>query len=61
LDQTQGKQFEFSREIDRRYGKGTADKLLVLSRATSKIGKFEIDHLSKYYRDKANELKKLKS
>lgn len=56
----QGKQFEFSREIDRRYGKGTADKLLVMSKATSKIGKFEIDHLSKYYKSKAEELKRMK-
>ena len=56
----QGKQFEFAREIDKRYGKGTADKLLLLSRGTCKYGKFEYEQLTKYYRDKANELKKLK-
>jgi len=36
-------------------------QLLALSRGTCKYGKFEYEQLSKYYRDKAAELKKLKS
>jgi hypothetical protein len=56
-----GQQFIYAKEIDKKYGKGTADKLLIRSRMTSKIGKFEIDNLTKYYKEEANKLRKLKN
>lgn len=57
----QGRQFEFGIEIDRRYGKGTADKLLVLSRMTCKRGKFEIETMTEYYKGEVLKLRKLKN
>jgi len=55
-----GRQYEFSLFIDRKYGKGTADKLLVASRQLCKRGKFEIDQLTKHYRNEVVRLKKEK-
>lgn len=52
-----GKQFEYALAIDRKYGKGTAEKLLILSKQTCKIGQFEIDQMTKYYQEKVKELK----
>jgi hypothetical protein len=57
----QGEQFKFAKEIDKRYGKGTADKILIKSRNVSKFGTFEIDQLTKYYKEKLKELKKSKN
>src|SRR5678809_1463045 len=44
-----GRQFEYSKAIDKKWGNGTADRLLVLSRTTCKMGKFEIDALTIHY------------
>lgn len=52
-----GRQYEFGLMIDKKYGKGTAEKLLVLSRTTCKRGKFEIDELTKYYKAEVKKLK----
>lgn len=51
-----GLQYEYSLELNRR-NPGTSERLLVLSRGVCQRGKFEIDELTKYYR---NEVKKLK-
>lgn len=53
----QGEQMNMSIEVDRRFGKGTADMLLVESRKICKITRFEIDIKIKYYRNlnKTNE------
>jgi hypothetical protein len=56
-----GEQFLHGKFIDNKYGPGTADKLLMLSRQPYKLGQFEIDQLTKYYREKVKELKKLKA
>jgi hypothetical protein len=56
-----GQQFIYAKEIDKKYGKGTADKLLIRSRMTAKIGKFEIDNLTKHYKEEAKKLRKLKN
>ena len=56
-----GLQYLYAKEIDRRYGRGTADKILVRSRMTKKIDKFEIDHLTIYYKKEADKLRKLKN
>lgn len=56
----QGRQFEFSRYIDKKYGQGTADKILARSRMTKKYGKFEFDILKRHYSELVKELKKQK-
>lgn len=44
-----GEQYKHAKAIDKKWGEGTADKLLVLSRVTCKRGKFEIDVMLKHY------------
>ena len=56
----QGKQYEYGLAIDKKYGKGTAENLLVKSRMTVKLGKFEIDYMTQYYKQKVKELKQTK-
>jgi len=56
-----GRQFEYSKAIDKKWGNGTADRLLVLSRVTCKRGKFEIDTLTEYYKKEVAILKKEKN
>lgn len=55
-----GNQYAYSKAIDRKYGPGTADKLLVMSRMTCKRDQFEIDVMTKYYSEKVKELRKQK-
>jgi hypothetical protein len=55
-----GQQYIYAREIDKKYGPGTADKILARSRQVKKIGKFEIDTMTKYYKELANKIKKEK-
>ena len=52
-----GEQFKYAKAIDKKWGAGTADKLLVLSRMTCKRGKFEIDELTKHYLKEIERLK----
>lgn len=52
---------QYSKEVDRRYGPGTWDRLLVLSKSTSKVlSKEEIDRLTDHYRGEADRIKKEK-
>lgn len=55
-----GRQFEHSLAIDKKYGPGTAVKLLVLSRGICKWTKFEIDELTKHYKKEVQRLQKEK-
>jgi hypothetical protein len=55
-----GKQYEYGLAIDKKYGKGTSEMLLLKSKMVHKIGKFEIETMTEYYKKKANELLKLK-
>lgn len=55
-----GEQFVYSKFIDEKYGKGTADKLLALSRTRSKMSQFEIDQLTKHYKELVKKLKQEK-
>jgi len=48
----QGRQYEFGLYIDKRWGKGTAEKLLIKSKQTVKRTQYEIDELTKYYKQK---------
>lgn len=53
---------EYAEAVDRKYGAGTWDKLLILSKArTRQLSKFEIDVLTKEYAAKVKELLKHKS
>lgn len=55
-----GNQYAYSKAIDQKYGPGTADKILVMSRMTCKRDQFEIDVMTKYYKKLVDELKKEK-
>jgi len=52
----QGRQYEFSLYIEGKYGEDVPNRLLLLSRGVSKLGKFEIDEMTKYYKQKVKEL-----
>ena len=57
-----GKQFEYAIAIDKKYGKGTAEKLLNKSKMYAKaLTKYEIDHYCMIYKAKAQELSKQKN
>lgn len=55
-----GEQFAYAKAIDKKYGPGTADKILVRSRMTCRRDQFEIDVMTKYYSQLVKELRKLK-
>ncbi len=55
-----GEQVEYAKEVDRRYGVGTWDKLRIMSRQVCKRGKFEIDRMTDWYKDEIVRLKKEK-
>lgn len=52
----QGEQFKMGKEIDKRYGQGTADLMLMASRKSFKASKFELDALGKFYKEQINKL-----
>lgn len=56
----QGRQYEFGLFIDKKYGEGTATKLLIKSKSTDKRGSFEIDIMEKHYKAEVARLKKEK-
>lgn len=45
-----GKQYEFGLAIDKRWGKGTADRLLIKSKQMAKWTDFDYQELIKHYR-----------
>lgn len=55
-----GEQFVYAKMLDKKYGAGTADKLLALSRSTKKFHSFEIDALTEHYKKEVARLKKEK-
>lgn len=56
----EGKQFEHSLFIDKTYGKGTAEKLLIKSKMLCKRNRYDLEVLGKHYREKAQALAKEK-
>lgn len=54
----QGRQYEFSLYIDQRYGKGTADRILVRSRQLSKVSSFDKKVIAKKYKELADKMEK---
>ncbi len=55
-----GEQFAYSKAIDKKYGPGTSDKLLVLSRQLKKYHDFEIKALIGHYKREVERLQKEK-
>lgn len=56
-----GMRERYKEEMDKRYGAGSWDKMEVMARTTCKRGKFEIEMMTKYYRDKVKEMQNVKS
>lgn len=53
-----GKQFEYSKFLDKKYGAGTSDELLLKSKMFSRaLNRYEIEEKTKYYKQKVKELK----
>lgn len=46
-----GEQFIFAKNIDRDHGEGTSDKLLALSRETTKLDVFDIEEIYLKYKE----------
>lgn len=58
----QGRQYEFGLALDSKFGKGTADKMLVFSRKVTKYGIYDLEEMIKYYENKIKkELQKRKT
>jgi len=55
-----GQQAIYKEEVEKKYGAGTWDSIVLKSRQTCKRGKFEIEQMTKYYREEAKKLKELK-
>jgi hypothetical protein len=55
-----GEQLIYAKAIDKKYGQGTADRILARSRGTRKFEQFEIESLTKHYQAEASRLKKEK-
>lgn len=56
----QGNQAIYKEEVEKRYGKGTWDSLVIKSRQTCKRGKVEIEVMEEYYKNEVKKLKALK-
>lgn len=50
----------YKKEMDRRYGEGTWDRMLIASKSTFKISRFDIEMMTKYYQEEAKKLKQSK-
>lgn len=55
-----GQQAIYKEEVEKRYGEGTWDKLVIKSRQICKRGQVEIDNMTEYYKKEVIALKKLK-
>lgn len=55
-----GRQYEYGLAIDKKYGAGTAENLLIQSRMLCKRGKFEIETMTEYYKKQVKLLKQQK-
>lgn len=51
-----GEQLLYAKAIDRKYGPGTSDRILVRSRLTKKFAQFEIDALTVHYKAEVKRL-----
>ena len=55
-----GEQAIYKEEVEKRYGKGTWDELVLKSRQVCKRGKVEIEVMTEYYKNQVAKLKKEK-
>lgn len=55
-----GEQLLYGKNLDKIYGAGTADKILVLSKAYKKFEQFEINAMGQHYQKQAEEIAKKK-
>ena len=55
-----GQQAIYKEEVEKRYGKGTWDELVLKSRQVCKRGKVEIDVMTEHYRKEVKKFKELK-
>tara|TARA_R100001594_G_scaffold135352_1_gene177024 strand:- start:229 stop:636 length:408 start_codon:yes stop_codon:yes gene_type:complete len=56
----QGEQYKFALQLDGKYGKGTAEELMYLSKTTLKISRVDYEEKISYYKNIVNKLKKEK-
>ena len=56
----QGNDIEYAKGLVKKYGKGILEQLVATKHRTTHTGRFELKHIADYYRDKFNQLKKLK-
>ena len=52
----QGKQYQFGLNLDKKYGDGTAQKLLIKSQKTVKFSDHDLEEMIKYYNHLVNQL-----
>ena len=52
----QGKQYQFGLNLDKKYGDGTAQKLLIKSQKTVKFSDHDLQEMIKYYNHLVNQL-----
>ena len=55
-----GNQAIYKEEVEKRYGEGTWDTLVLKSRQVCKRGKVEIEVMTEYYKNEVKKLKQLK-
>lgn len=53
--------YQLGKYLNKKYGPGTDDLLLLKSKQVSKLGKFELTHLAIYYEQQIKELLKTKN
>ena len=56
----QGRQYQFGKELDIKYGEGTAEELQFLSRQIVKFTRVDYEEKISYYKEAVNKLKKEK-
>ncbi len=56
----QGNDINYAKGLEKKYGEGIIEQLEAAKNRTMKMGRFELKHITDYYRDKFNQLKKLK-
>lgn len=57
----QGNDIEYAKGLDRKYGPGTAEKLLAMKNGMLHLGSFELKVIAEHYKWLAEELKKSKN
>lgn len=55
-----GRQADYAKKVDKIYGEGTWDRLVVLSKTTVKYSRFDIEFMTEFYKQLAQDLAKEK-